>query len=87
MKVPRRVTPEEQIDLVDHLDELRSRIIIVLAVLAVAMSVLFWKSGEILAFPEPANPRPDSGTCRDSWSTQPARPDHDVDLDRDLRRR
>jgi sec-independent protein translocase protein TatC len=44
------VTPEEQIDLVDHLDELRSRIIIVLAVLAVAMSVLFWKSGEILHF-------------------------------------
>ena len=50
MKVPRRVTPDEQIDLVDHLDELRSRIIIVLAVLAVAMSVLFWKSGEILHF-------------------------------------
>ena len=50
MRVPRRVTPEEQIDLVDHLDELRSRIIIVLAVLAVAMSVLFWKSGEILHF-------------------------------------
>jgi sec-independent protein translocase protein TatC len=44
------VTPDEQIDLVDHLDELRSRIIIVLAVLAVAMSVLFWKSGEILHF-------------------------------------
>ena len=50
MKVPRRVTPDEQIDLVDHLDELRSRIIIVLAVLAVAMSVLFWESGEILHF-------------------------------------
>ena len=50
MNVPRRVTPDEQIDLVDHLDELRSRIIIVLAVLAVAMSVLFWKSGEILHF-------------------------------------
>ena len=50
MRVPRRVTPDEQIDLVDHLDELRSRIIIVLAVLAVAMSVLFWKSGEILHF-------------------------------------
>ena len=50
MRVPRRVTPDEQIDLVDHLDELRSRIIIVLAVLAVAMSVLFWKSGEMLDF-------------------------------------
>jgi len=50
VRVPRRVTPDEQIDLVDHLDELRSRIIIVLAVLAVAMSVLFWKSGEILHF-------------------------------------
>jgi len=50
VNVPRRVTPDEQIDLVDHLDELRSRIIIVLAVLAVAMSVLFWKSGEILHF-------------------------------------
>lgn len=50
MKVPRRVTPDEQIDLVDHLDELRSRIIIVLSVMAVAMSVLFWKSGEILHF-------------------------------------
>jgi len=50
VKVPRRVTPDEQIDLVDHLDELRSRIIIVLSVLAVAMAVLFWKSGEILHF-------------------------------------
>jgi sec-independent protein translocase protein TatC len=50
VNVPRRVTPDEQIDLVDHLDELRSRIIIVLAVLAVAMSVLFWKSGDILHF-------------------------------------
>ena len=50
MNVPRRVTPDEQIDLVDHLDELRSRIIIVLSVLAVAMTVLFWKSGQMLDF-------------------------------------
>ncbi len=48
MKRPRRVRPEDQIDLVDHLDELRSRIIVILSVLTVAMSVLFWKSGEVL---------------------------------------
>jgi Tat protein translocase TatC len=50
VKRPRRVRPDEQIDLVDHLDELRSRIIIVLAVLATAMGVLFWRSGEVLHF-------------------------------------
>ena len=46
----RRASPDEQIELVGHLDELRSRLIVVLSVLAVGVSLAFWQSGEILAF-------------------------------------
>ena len=46
----RRVTPEEELTLVEHLDELRSRIIVILVVLAAAISVIFWQSGAILEY-------------------------------------
>ena len=46
----RRVKPDEELTLVEHLDELRSRIIIVLAVLTVGMAVCFWKSEALLKF-------------------------------------
>jgi sec-independent protein translocase protein TatC len=46
----RRVTPDEQLTLVEHLDELRSRIIVVLATLVVTMTVLFIFSGRVLHF-------------------------------------
>ena len=44
----RRIHSSEQLTIVDHLDELRSRLIVVLAVLTVAVSVCFWQSGSIL---------------------------------------
>jgi sec-independent protein translocase protein TatC len=46
----RRVKPDEQLTLVEHLDELRSRIIVVLAVLTVGVAVCFYKSDAILNF-------------------------------------
>jgi sec-independent protein translocase protein TatC len=46
----RRVKPDEQLTLVEHLDELRSRIIVVLAVLTVGIAVCFYKSEAILNF-------------------------------------
>ena len=54
----RRVKPDEQLTLVEHLDELRSRIIVVLVVLTVAIAVCFYKSEAILNFlssPLPSN--------------------------------
>jgi Tat protein translocase TatC len=42
------VQHDEQISLVDHLDELRSRIIYSLIALGVAFAVCFWQSGTIL---------------------------------------
>jgi sec-independent protein translocase protein TatC len=46
----RRVKPDEQLTLVEHLDELRTRIIVVLVVLTVAVAVCFWQSGAILQY-------------------------------------
>ena len=48
MARPRRADPDDQLTLVEHLDELRSRLVISLSVLAVGIAVGFWKSGEIL---------------------------------------
>jgi len=46
----RRVKPDEQLTLVEHLDELRSRIIVILAVLTIGVAGCFYKSGAILNF-------------------------------------
>jgi sec-independent protein translocase protein TatC len=46
---PRRVDPDEQLTLVEHLDELRSRLVISLSTLAIGIAVGFWKSSAILA--------------------------------------
>ena len=46
----RRVQHDEQLTLVEHLDELRSRIIVVLAVLVVSMTVIFIFSGDVLSY-------------------------------------
>jgi sec-independent protein translocase protein TatC len=47
---PRRVSPDEQLTLVEHLDELRSRIIVVLVVFTVAVGVCFYEADRILHF-------------------------------------
>jgi sec-independent protein translocase protein TatC len=57
----RRVTPEEQLTLVEHLDELRSRIVVVLVVLAAAISVIFWQSEDILEYLAEPYPYKDEG--------------------------
>jgi Tat protein translocase TatC len=44
----RRIQPSDQLTIVDHLDELRSRLIVVLAVLTFAVGVCFWQAGTIL---------------------------------------
>jgi sec-independent protein translocase protein TatC len=46
----RRAEPAQPIELTGHLDELRSRLIIILGVLGLGVSLCFWRSGEILAF-------------------------------------
>ena len=51
------VRHDEQLTLVDHLDELRSRIIYALIFLTVAFAVCFWQSDRILDLA--ANPLPD----------------------------
>jgi len=59
---PRRVKPEEQLTLVEHLDELRSRIVVVLVVLTVALGVCFYEASPILNFlskPLPLKPGQD----------------------------
>jgi sec-independent protein translocase protein TatC len=65
----RRVKPDEELTLVEHLDELRSRVIIVLAVLTVGMSVCFWKSEALLTFL--AQPLPDRIEHRGFLQTGP----------------
>jgi sec-independent protein translocase protein TatC len=57
--MPRRVRPvshEDQLTLVEHLDELRSRLIVCLLVFAVALALCFWQNHlllEIAAHPLP----------------------------------
>jgi sec-independent protein translocase protein TatC len=46
----RRVKPDEQLTLVEHLDELRTRIVVVLAVLTIGVGLAFYKSGTILNY-------------------------------------
>ncbi|MGZ4481867.1 MAG: twin-arginine translocase subunit TatC [Gaiellales bacterium] len=44
---PRRVRPDEELSLVEHLDELRTRLIVSLAALVVAVALCWWKYGAI----------------------------------------
>ena len=46
----RRVGPEDELTLVEHLDELRTRLIVTVATLTVAIAACFWKSEQILHF-------------------------------------
>lgn len=46
----RRVQHDEELSLVEHLDELRSRLIVSLTALAVATGVGFWQAGALLTF-------------------------------------
>jgi sec-independent protein translocase protein TatC len=54
----RRVKPDEQLTLVEHLDELRTRIVVVLAVFTLAAGICFYKSEALLKFL--AGPLPDN---------------------------
>ena len=45
----RRVGPDDELTLVEHLDELRSRLIVTLSALAIGIAVGFWQSSAILA--------------------------------------
>src|SRR5918997_4123498 len=42
-----RARPSDELTLVEHLDELRQRVIVVLAVLVVGIGVCFWQNAEI----------------------------------------
>jgi sec-independent protein translocase protein TatC len=44
----RRLDYGEEVDLVDHLDELRKRLFVSLAALAVGFAVAFWRHGDII---------------------------------------
>lgn len=58
--MPRRVRPvshEDQLSLVEHLDELRHRLIVCLVVFAVALALCFWQNHLLLEIAQ--NPLPD----------------------------
>lgn len=44
----RRVTPEDQVELVEHLDELRSRLIVSASAFGVALALCFWRNDLVL---------------------------------------
>lgn len=49
--MPRRVRPvshEDQLSLVEHLDELRHRLVVCLVIFAVALALAFWQNGLLL---------------------------------------
>src|SRR6478672_6017466 len=46
--LPAPIQPDDQLAVVDHLDELRGRLVVVLAVLTVAVGICFWQSAAIL---------------------------------------
>ena len=48
MARPRRVDPEDQLTLTEHLDELRSRLVVTVSVLVIVIALAFWKWEEIL---------------------------------------
>ena len=78
--MPKRLAPighEDRLSIVDHLDELRSRLIVCAAVLAVAFGVCFWQSSHLLHWlnrslpPETATKQSNKigGLARDNVST------------------
>ena len=48
MARPRRVDPEDQLTLTEHLDELRSRLVVSVSVLVIVIAVAFWKWEQLL---------------------------------------
>ena len=44
----RRVTPEDEVELVEHLDELRSRLIVSASAFGVALALCFWRNDLVL---------------------------------------
>ncbi len=48
MARPRRVDPEDQLTLTEHLDELRSRLVVSVSVLVVVIALAFWRWEELL---------------------------------------
>ena len=56
MARPRRVDPEDQLTLTEHLDELRSRLVVTVSVLVIVIALVFWKWQQILHWlTKPAN--------------------------------
>src|ERR1700728_1536277 len=48
LSLPKRLSHEDQVSVVGHLDELRTRIIVSLAALAVAFGFCFWQNHALL---------------------------------------
>ena len=69
-KRPRAAKFDEQMTLVEHLDELRNRIIVSAAVLVVACGLCFWQNHLLLHIAN--QPLPD-GTGADHASASPSR--------------
>ena len=68
------VSPEDRLTLVEHLDELRTRIIVSLAVFGVALALCFWQNHlllEIANAPLPERLHPRSPSARRSRSRPP----------------
>src|ERR1700761_1371348 len=57
-KVLRPIGHEDRLSIVDHLDELRNRLFICLAVLAVAFAVCYWQNNTLLNLLNRALPPP-----------------------------
>ena len=72
-KVLRPIGHEDRLSIVDHLDELRRRLFVCLAVLVVAFGLCFWQNNVLLNLlnqplppPEPVGGQPVGGLTRDS---------------------
>jgi sec-independent protein translocase protein TatC len=80
-KVVRPIGHEDRLSIVDHLDELRSRLIICLVALLVAFGVCFWQSPALLDVLNRALPHTSTGTQQGlaSVPSQSAR-QHDADV-------
>jgi Sec-independent protein secretion pathway component TatC len=61
LSLPKRLSHDDQVSVVGHLDELRTRIIVSLAALAVAFGFCFWQNHQLLRLIDvPSRIRPSS---------------------------
>jgi sec-independent protein translocase protein TatC len=71
MRALRPIGHEDRLSIVDHLDELRSRVFVCLGVLIVAFGICFWQNGPLLDVLNRALPNVSSGSAQNGLSAIP----------------